>query len=189
MAQPTKLPRYTRHFAWAGTAALILVPLALIKAADSNAWALEDLPFAFVMIAAVGIAAEVALRLPPDWTRAAGTFLAAATGLLLVWSNLAVGFAGSEEERINLIFFAVPVVALGGSLIARFRSEWLAKAFLATAGAQLVAGVVALAAGHFAMPLTVAFTGLWLVSALLFRRAALEAGTAATMPQNGRFVP
>lgn len=178
MAQATDIPRWTRPLAWAGTATLILLPLALMKAVDPNAWATEDLPFAFVMIAAVGISAEVALRLPSRWTGSAGTALTVATGLLLVWGNLAVGFAGSEDNRINLIFFAVPLVALAGSLLARFRAPGIAAALMVTAGAQVVAGVLALAAGHFTGPLTVAFTGLWLVVALLFHRSAQQATAA-----------
>lgn len=47
---------------------------------------------------------------------------ASATAFLLVWSNIAVGFAGSEDSRINIIVFAVPLFALIGSVIARFRS-------------------------------------------------------------------
>lgn len=159
-----------RLLAWAGTAALILLPLALLKAIDRDAWSYEDLPFAFVMIAAVGLAAEVALRLPGRWTRLAGALLAVATALLLVLGNLAVGFAGSEEEPINLIFFVAPIVALAGSLVARFRPRGMATALAAAAASQVIAGLVALFAGHFTGPLTVAFTGLWLVSALLFHR-------------------
>jgi hypothetical protein len=171
-------PRTIRTLAWGGTAALILLPLALMKALDPNAWALEDLPFACLMIAAVGIAAEVALRLPVRLARAAGTALALATAFLLVWGNLAVGFAGSEDNAINAVFFAVPMVALAGCLLARCRSSGIAAALVATAGAQLIAGIVALAAGHFTGPLTIAFTGLWLVSALLFQRSGAEVAAA-----------
>jgi hypothetical protein len=171
-------PRLVRTLAWAGTATLVLLPLALMKLLDPNAWAFEDLPFAFVMIAAVGVAAEVALRLPVSLAAKAGTLLALGTAFLLVWGNLAVGFAGSEDNKINLIFFAVPLIALAGSLLARFRSSGVAAALVATAGAQLLAGIAALAAGHFTGPLTVSFTGLWLVSALLFARSGESAATA-----------
>ena len=177
MAQDTFAPRWIRPLAWAGTAALVLLPLALLKAIDRDAWAYEDLPFAFVMIAAVGIAAEVALRLSARWTRPAGVLLAVATALLLILGNLAVGFAGSEEEPINLLFFIAPAVALLGSLLARFRAVGMSAALVAAAVTQVVAGLAALVAGHFTGPLTIAFTGLWLVSALLFQRAARDPQT------------
>ena len=83
-----------RPYAWGATATLILLPLFLLKLADPNAWAWADLPFAVVMIVAVGIAFEVALRLPLRWTFRAGAALAIATAFLLTWGNLAVGFAG-----------------------------------------------------------------------------------------------
>lgn len=178
MAQSFVYPAWVRPLAWGGSAALILVPLALMKAADPNAWAMEDLPFAILLVAVVGIATEVALRLPTRLTRLAGTLLALATALLLVWGNLAVGFAGSEDNPVNRIFFAIPAVALAGSLLARFRPGGVAAALLATAGAQLVAGLIALGAGYFTGPLSVAFAGLWLAAALLFRRSAVE-GEAA----------
>ena len=115
----------------------------MLKLADPNAWAWADLPFAFVMIAAVGIAFEVALRLPLRWTYRAGAALAAATAFLLTWGNLAVGFAGSEDNPINRIFFAVPALALAASLAARFRPTASRSPWQAAAAAQLAAGLVA----------------------------------------------
>lgn len=161
-----------RRLAWIGSAALILLPLLLLKLADPAAWRSEDLPFAFVLIAAVGGAAEVALRLPLRWSARAGGLLALGTGAVLMIGNLAVGFAGSEDEPVNAIFRAVPAVALAGSLLAHFRPSGMARVLVITAAAQLTAGLVVLAAGHFTGPLTVAFTGLWLVAAFCFDRAA-----------------
>lgn len=171
-------PGRIRALAWGGTAALVLLPLLALKAADPAAWLWADLPFAVVMVAAVGVAFEVALRVPARWAYRLGAAGALGTAFMLVWGNLAVGFAGSEDNRINIIFFAVPLVALAGGMLARFRPSGIAAALAATAAAQLVAGLVALAAGHFTGPLTVSFAALWLACALLFRRAAHEAAPA-----------
>lgn len=167
-----------RPYAWGATATLILLPLFVLKLADPNAWAWADLPFAGVMIVAVGIAFEVALRLPLRWTFRAGAALAIATAFLLTWGNLAVGFAGSEDNPVNMIFLAVPGFALAASLAARFRARGLALAMAGAAAAQLAAGLVAHVGGHFTGPLTVAFTGLWLAAALLFLRASQTRVTA-----------
>lgn len=164
--------RRIRLLAWASATGLILLPLLAVKALDASAWELDDLPFALTMIAAVGITFEMALRIPDGWTGLAGTAAASATAFLLVWGNLAVGFAGSEDNRINLIFFAAPLVALVGSAIARFRAAGVAIALTAAAASQIATGVLALFGGHFTIPLTVSFTGFWLGSALLFRRSA-----------------
>ena len=166
--------RGIRISAWGGAAALILLPLLAIKIMDASAWQVSDLPFAVIMVAAVGIAFEIALRIPAKWTRRAGTAAALATAFLLVWGNLAVGFAGSEDNRINITFFAIPLVALIGSVVARFRSAGVALALVAAAVTQIAAGLIALFDGHFTIPLTVFFTGFWLASALLFRRSARQ---------------
>jgi hypothetical protein len=177
---PSGEARRVRWLAWGGTAALVLLPLLAMKALEPNAWALADLPFALVMVAAVGIAFEAALRLPQRWTRRAGAAAAVGTGLLLLWGNLAVGFAGSEDNAANALVVAVPLVALLGSLLARFRDAGVALALAAASLAQVAVGVVLLSQGFFTGPLTVSFAGLWLAAALLFRRAAMAPPAAGT---------
>jgi hypothetical protein len=98
-----------------------------------------------------------------------GAALAVATSLLLTWGNLAVEFAGSEDNWINIVFFAVPVMVGEGSLIARFRSAGLAVA-MGGAIAQLAAGLLAFYYGYFTGPLTVSFIGLWVAASFLFLR-------------------
>lgn len=168
----TDRTRLIRLAAWGGGITLILLPLWVWKAIDPDAWDIADLPFALILVFAVGAAFELALRVPPRWTRGAGVTAAVGTGLLLIFGNLAVGFAGSEDNSINSIFFLVPTVALLGSIAARFQPKGIAVALEAAGAGQLAAGVAALIAGYFTAPLTVAFTGFWLASALLFRRSA-----------------
>jgi hypothetical protein len=163
---------WVRPLAWGASATLILLPLFGMKLADARAWEPENLPFAFVMIGAVGLAFEFALRVPPGWTYSAGAVVAAGAGLLLTWGNLAVGFAGSEDNALNIIFFAVPAVALAGSLAVRFKAARLSTVMAGAAAAQFMAGLISLYYGHFTGPLTVTFTGLWLASSLLFLRSS-----------------
>lgn len=163
---------------WLVTALLTLLPLVAIKVADPFAWKVEDLPFAFVFISAVGLAMEFALRVPERLAGKAGAVVAAGTGLLLVWGNLAVGFAGSEDNRINLIFFLIPAIVLVGAIAVRGRAAGMVWVLAFTAVAQLIAGVAAGIAGYFTGPLTIAFSGLWLAAALMFRRS----GTRQSLP-------
>ncbi len=93
-----------RPFAWAAGATLVLLPLLLMKLTDPRAWGLADLPFAFVMIVGAGLAFEFALRVPAAWAYRAGAALAVGAAFLLILGNLAVGFAGSEDNAINIIF-------------------------------------------------------------------------------------
>jgi hypothetical protein len=81
-----------------------------------------------------------------------------------------VGIIGSENNSINWLFDAVPVVGILGT---RFRPLGMARALTVTALAQVLVAVIALAAGFsFIGPVTVFFTGMWLISAWLFRDAA-----------------
>ena len=164
--------RWVRPLAWGASATLILIPLFAIKIADPRAWEFDNLPFALIMLGALGVAFEFALRVPAAWTYRAGAVLAAGAAFLLTWGNLAVGFAGSEDNAINIIFFAVPAVALAGTLAVWFRSAGLASVMASAAAAQFTAGLIALYYGYFTGPLTVTFTGLWLASSLLFLRSS-----------------
>jgi hypothetical protein len=170
-----------------GAAALVLLPLAALKLADPAAWAFADLPFALVMVAVIGLALECALWIPQAWAFRAGAALALGAAVLLVAGNLAVGFAGPEDNPISAIVYIVPCLALAGALAARFRTRGLALAMVIAAAAQLVIGGVAWANGYFTGPLTAAFIALWLASALAFRRAGRGQGgegrrTAFTSP-------
>jgi hypothetical protein len=170
--------RWVRSFAWGASATLILLPLFAMKIADPTAWNLADLPFAFLMIAAAGLTFEVALRVPATWTFVAGSALAVGTATLLVLGNLAVGFAGSENNPINAIFVGIPALALLGSLAVSFRPYGVSVALAFTAAAQITAGLIAYYHGHFTGPLTVTFSAFWLASSLLFLRSSAVRETA-----------
>jgi hypothetical protein len=120
----------------------------------------------------VGAAFELIVRIRADWTYRAAAAVALGTSVLLVWANLAVGFIGSEDEAVNLLFLGLPLVALIGAAIARFRPNGMAAALFATAAAQVLLTVGALVAGLGFEPVTLVFVAAWLVSAALFRKAA-----------------
>lgn len=169
-------PGWVRPLGWGGAAALILLPLLAMKLTQPASWDVGDLPFAIAFILSVGLAFELAVRTSPGRSFRAGAALALAAGFLIVWANGAVGFIGSEDNAINLIYFAVPAIAIVGSFLAGFRPGGMAVAMTAAAAAQVAAAGVALSYGHFTGPLTVFFTGLWLASAWLFRKAARKGG-------------
>ena len=92
---------------------------------------------------------------------------------LLVWANLAVGIVGSEQNPINRLFFAVPVVGIVAALLARFEARGMSRALLAVAVTQLtVALVVWLGGWGSAWLVSFFFLALWLASARLFAVAA-----------------
>ena len=111
---------------------------------------------------------------------AVGVALAAA--FILVWLSLGVGIIGKDGDPANLMYFGVLAVGVVGALIVRFQPQGMARALFATALAQVLVAVIALAAG-LGLPwsgpleilgLTGFFVALWLISAWLFRQAARE---------------
>lgn len=167
------LGRWYRLPVWIGSAALMLLPVMILRALDQTSWDQGDAVFLAILAGGVGIAYEMAVRVSDRRAYAAGFALAVAATLLQAWINLAVGIIGSENNPANWIYAAVLVVALAATLFARFRPLGMSWAMVAAAAAQLMAFVVALTAGFgFTGPITTFFTALWLLSAWLFRRAA-----------------
>ena len=111
--------------------------------------------------------------------RAAG--LALAASLLSVWITGAVGIIGHESDDANILYVAVVMVALPGSIASLFRPRGMALAMGAAAAAELAVPFAAWmlwpamreAILRPEVPLMTLFlVGLWGVSAWLFHKAA-----------------
>lgn len=161
-----------RIAAWGLGGLILLLPLVAMQFTGEVKWDVFDFVFATVLIFAVGIPLELAVRLNSNGAYRFGAGLALAAGFLTVWANGAVGMIGSEDNAYNLLFLGVIVLALVGSAIARFKAGGMAKAMVAAAAAQ-----AALAAGGMPADLrggifSMGFAIVWLLAAVLFRRAA-----------------
>lgn len=64
--------------------------------------------------------------------------------LLLGWVSGAVGIIGSENNSVNLMYWAIPVVWIIGSFVSRFKPRGMAFTLSATAIIQFLIPVVAL---------------------------------------------
>ena len=177
-----RLPNPWRVIGWGGAAGLLLAPLVAMRFTEEVDWTLSDFIFAGGLLLSVGLSFEVLLRRGGLAYRA-GSALALLGAFAMVWATGAVGIIGSEDNDANLMFAGVLAVAILGALIGRLRPTGMARAMAAAAVVQAVIGVVALAGGlgvgDPSWPLdvigaTVAWTGLWLAAAWLFRRAAGE---------------
>ena len=104
--------------------------------------------------------------------------------LLLGWVSGAVGIIGSENNPVNLMYWAVPIVGFLGILIARLKPHGMAYTLFAAAVVQFSIPVIALMispevswgnAGVIGV-LTVnsVFAALFAASGLLFQRATRE---------------
>lgn len=166
---------YKRLALYAGTGALMLLPVLPERLSGAVQWDPGDFTFLAFLLFGIVAAGELAVRISDRRAYAAAAAVAIITGLLQMWINVAVGIIGSEDNPANLIYAAVLVVGIIGAAVARFRSAEMAQAMVVTAFAQIVAFVVAMTAGlGFTGPITIFFVALWLIAAWLFRRAASE---------------
>lgn len=157
---------------WSLAALLLLAPVVAMRFTDEVNWTGSDFLFAGIVFGTVGLVAELIVRRSGNLAYRAGAGFALAAAFVIVWANGAVGMIGDEGNGYNLWFYAAILVALAGALVSRLRASGLALASLA---AGLVQAGVALG-GASADPRGAAVSGgfalLWLVSALLFRKAA-----------------
>lgn len=113
--------------------------------------------------------------------------VAAAASLMLVWGNLAVGFIGSEDNPMNLLYGAVLAVGFIGAILAKLQPLGMARAMFAAAATQFAVPFVALLIKQpelttgvlWVIVLNTVFAGLWLLSGWLFRRAGLASAGLA----------
>lgn len=167
---------------WGGAAALLCVPaIAMWRGAPGVDWTVSDFVVMGLLFAIMLSAYEFIAARGASWAYRAGAGLAVLAIFLLIWVNLAVGIIGSEHNPANVMFAGVISFAVGGMIVAHFRASGMVKAMAATAGAQLLVGVVAvvgrMGTDGSAFPrdvivLTTIFTALWLMSAALFAHAA-----------------
>jgi hypothetical protein len=170
---------------------LLLLPLVAMQFTDEMDWDETDfLVFGAMLVVACGIY-ELAARTTGNSPYRAAVGVAVAGAFILVWINLAVGIIGSEDNPANLMYGGVLAVAIIGAVIARFQPIGMARALAATALAQALVGVIALAAGlgstapsfpQAIVVLTGFFAALWLISAWLFRKAARDQVPAGVAP-------
>lgn len=160
---------------WGLAALMLLAPLVAMQFTREVAWGPLDFAVFGAMLATACGAFELAVRMSGSFAYRAAAGVGIAAAFLLVWVNLAVGFIGDAGNPANLMFGGVLAVAIIGGAIAQFRSGGMVRVMAATALAQALAGVIAVASlgeSMFLLVPTGFFVGLWLVSAALFRKAA-----------------
>ena len=183
-ANSNPLWRRLRWVVWGGLAALLALPLVAMQFTTEVQWTSSDFIVMGGMLAMVGIAFEVAVRVARSHAYVVAAGIAVASAFLMTWINLAVGIIGNEGNSANQMFFGVLTVALVAVAFSRLRPLGMARAMEITAVAQGVACVITLAIGEdYIFVLAGFFVAMWLVSAQLVRKAAREMGDATTTTQ------
>ena len=107
------------------TAFLLLVPLVAMQFIAEVNWTWSDFIVAGSLLFCSGLAYELIARKAGNSSYRVAVGVAVATALLLVWVNLAVGIIGSEDNPVNLLYFAVIFVGIPvPSWRASGRAEW-----------------------------------------------------------------
>ncbi|MEX0662963.1 MAG: hypothetical protein WEA58_02075 [Balneolaceae bacterium] len=163
------------------TGLLLLIPLIAMQFSNDVVWTLSDFIFAGTLLFGTGLTYKLITRKSGEIIFRMAVGFALFTGFFLIWSNLAVGIIGSENNAINLLYFGVIFIGIIGAFIARFKSKGLALTMFAMAIIQALITVTAFITGMHHLPeVTVYhilavngfFITLFIVAAMLFRFAA-----------------
>lgn len=163
------------------TALILLVPLVVMQFTDELAWGLFDFVFAGTLLFGTGLTYELVVKRMGGRVYRVAAGAALGTAFMLIWTNLAVGVIGSENESANWMYIGVLATGFIGALVARFRPAGMARALYATALVQALVTVIALIIGGMdgypgssvleILAVNLFFGALWVCSALLFQRA------------------
>lgn len=155
-------------------------------------WDVVDFVVFSVMLLSVGVIYTLARRSTANTAYRVAVGVALAAAFILIWVNGAVGIIGDSNNDANMMYFGVLAIGIIGALIARFQPQGMARALYATAFAQTAVAVIALVAGlGSSAPIwpkdilfvTGFFVAMWLLSAGLFRSAALTQPSAGAEPR------
>lgn len=160
------------------TGLLLMIPLIAMQFTEEVVWTLSDFIFAGTLLFGTGLTYKLITRKSGETIYRIAVGFALFTGLFLIWTNLAVGIIGSEDNPVNLLYFGVIFVGIIGALMARFRSKGMDLTMFAMALAQALVAAIALIGGFYQSPPSTVFhiigingffITLFIVSALLFR--------------------
>ena len=168
---------------WGIAIAILAAPFVAMQLnAEGVNWSAGDFAVMGAMLGTVGGFLELAVRMSRNRYYRAGAGVALLGAFLLVWANLAVGIVGSEHNPNNQLFFVALLMGIAGIIGAKARADGMVRAMLTTASSIIVAFIVS-ALGVRDEPIvrsvveamaTSVFVALFLASAWMFRRAAID---------------
>ena len=175
---------HTGRSLWRGpasvTAVILLILLLANHFVDGWNWPPKAFVLFGILIFGIGLTYKLVTRNVNTHSYRAAVGLALVSGFVLLWGNFVQ--AADDVNPAAMMYLVVPVLGIIGAVIARFRSNGMARTMFATALAQLVILMIALtrnpAATAWTAPVWRGFGGnalfamLFAISALLFRTAA-----------------
>jgi hypothetical protein len=167
-----------------GSTLFLIIPLTgMLMNAGVN-WGFFDFIFAWVFIFSAGFTYKYIASKKSNAKYKAALGIAVFISLFIVWSNLAVGIIGSEDNPVNIIYFVMLFAVIIGGVTVKFQPKGLSILMFATAAAHgLIPFIAIVLIGaenieHFTSEMTTQIgihlfiIMLWIISGLLFRFSA-----------------
>lgn len=151
-------------------------------------WTISDFAVAAALLAVIGGAYALLVRLRGDVYYRAAAGLTAAASLFMVWVALAVGAMGEPGDAPDLMYMGVLALGIGGAVVTRGRPRGMAATLLLMVAALVAAAGAALALGVHRLPnmsvlevlgVNAVFAAPLAAAALLFRHSAKRLETRA----------
>lgn len=127
------------------TGLLLLVPLIAMNFTDEINWTFSDFVIAGGMLFGSGLSFLLIIRTSTNIWYHAAIGITLCTMLFLVWSNLAVGLIGSEDNSINGLYLIVIFVGIIGAVISKLQAKGMTIVlFIQSLIIFLIAGIAVL---------------------------------------------
>lgn len=164
------------------TTSILMIPFIAMMFTDEVNWTASDFAVMGLILIGTGLTYVFISSKSTNKAYKFAVGIAILAGLLLIWSNLAVGIIGSETNPLNILYFGVFIVGITGAWVSRFQSRGMATAMLLSAATQMLIPVVALIIDRPTLDeppgilgvfiLNLIFAAMFTLSAVLFRFAA-----------------
>ncbi len=171
-----------------GTGLILLIPVIGMLFSDGWHWGPLDFLIMGALLFGTGLTFDLISKQGGTLAYRVAAGIGCLAGLLLVWVNAAVGIIG-DEDLANVMYLGVLIIGFLGAFLTRFEPRGMARALVATALAQFLVPLIAMtwvpeerfAPGYLpVIGLNAPFVAMFLVSALLFQRAATTTQSAGT---------
>ena len=156
---------------WGAAVALLAVPFVAMRFTNEVNWTASDFLFAGVLFGMVGLVIELAVRRSTNWSFRGGVIAAALAGLLIIWANAAVGMIGNEDNDYHMLVALPILIALLGSIAARFAPRGMSMAMLAAAGVHVVVALGGSSDDPRGTVFSLLLSSFWFAAAALLRGA------------------
>ena len=180
-ADDDRLLRILRIIGWSLVAFLIALPaIAMASGAEGVDWGSEDFIAATILLGGSGLVVEGLVRVSRDWSYRIAAVLITFGTLFTLWSNLAVGIVGNEDNPFNIGYFLIVPLLILGTTLAGAKARGMAGVARTAAIFYVGMGIAAFASGQgdpapFIIGIHALFVAIFAGAGFLFQQVARNA--------------